>query len=195
MIAYLHGFNSDYNPDDNKIKVLESFDKVIGLRYDTFGSRTEIFKDLLYKAGEAKITAIVGTSLGGYYAAAIARELGIPSILINPSVSPYTGLADSLNAPLKNWRTGKENTLTDEVRNSYIRFNIDSDPDNYDYIPLVLLDEGDKVMSSDATHNILYRFDVIIYPDGSHRFEHMKEAEGDITEYLNICEYITDLDQ
>ena len=38
--------------------------------------------------------AIVGSSLGGFYAAVLARQIGCPVVLLNPAVHPARDLAD-----------------------------------------------------------------------------------------------------
>lgn len=56
---------------------------------------------------------LVGSSLGGFYAAVLAERLGCRAALVNPAVHPHTHFARYLG-PQKNMYTGEEFTLTTE---------------------------------------------------------------------------------
>ncbi|HWI14488.1 MAG TPA: YqiA/YcfP family alpha/beta fold hydrolase, partial [Burkholderiales bacterium] len=62
---------------------------------------------------------LIGSSLGGYYATALAERYGCRAVLINPAVRPYEGLSKYLG-PQTNLYTGEPYELTqahlDELR-------------------------------------------------------------------------------
>lgn len=56
-------------------------------------------------------TALVGSSLGGFYASWLAEKYGLRTVLLNPAVRPYELLSDYLG-PQKNLYTNAEYEFT-----------------------------------------------------------------------------------
>lgn len=54
---------------------------------------------------------LVGSSLGGFWATYLTERYGLPSVLINPAVSPQRRFAELVGQPLKNYHTGQPFTL------------------------------------------------------------------------------------
>jgi predicted esterase YcpF (UPF0227 family) len=198
MIVYLHGFNSAFNPDSDKVRALSKIDEVYPVSYNSFDSHTNILYDLLTKTRHLENPIFVGTSLGGFYAAALASSFGIPCVLINPLVSGSffrTAGAMMKDVPMKNYVTGEQSVLTQPVLDSYATLSLTDC--NYEYKPLLLLDMGDELLDSHETRETLK--DVVspssvYYPGGSHRFDHIDIALPSIQSYLNNCSYISHLD-
>lgn len=51
-----------------------------------------LYSQLRTVAAEKNVGLIVGTSLGGFYAAVLAADLGLPVILVNPCLMPFLHL-------------------------------------------------------------------------------------------------------
>jgi predicted esterase YcpF (UPF0227 family) len=97
MILYLHGFRS--SPASFKARV-------VGRRMAELGRADELLCPqlpaspkaamelalALVDATPARELAIVGSSLGGYYATWLAERLGCRAVLLNPAVTPLTSL-------------------------------------------------------------------------------------------------------
>lgn len=97
MILYLHGFRS--SPASFKARV-------VGRRMAELGRADELLCPqlpaspkaameqalALVGATPARELAIVGSSLGGYYATWLAERLGCRAVLLNPAVTPLTSL-------------------------------------------------------------------------------------------------------
>jgi predicted esterase YcpF (UPF0227 family) len=127
MIVYLHGFNSAFNPDSDKVRALSKIDEVYPVSYNSFDSHTNILYDLLTKTRHLENPVFVGTSLGGFYAAALASSFGTPCVLINPLVSGsfFRTAGETIkDVPMKNYVTGEQCVLTQPVLDSYATLSI-----------------------------------------------------------------------
>jgi predicted esterase YcpF (UPF0227 family) len=97
MILYLHGFRS--SPKSFKARV-------VGVRMLELGLSDDLLCPQLPASPAAAIAlalklvegvpaeqlAIVGSSLGGYYATCLAERLGCRAVLLNPAVQPFQDL-------------------------------------------------------------------------------------------------------
>ena len=52
--------------------------------------------------------AVVGSSLGGYYASWVAEQLRCPSVLLNPAVNPARDLAQYIGTETAQWHAPEE---------------------------------------------------------------------------------------
>jgi predicted esterase YcpF (UPF0227 family) len=135
---------------------------------------------------------LVGTSLGAYYAAAAAKILALPCVLINPCVDPFSNFRGRCpNIEYTNFVTGRIARLTSETVQSFEGHRMQLD--GYAYRPLVCLADGDEVFDSDVTAETLSDFEVVRFPGGSHRFEQMTDALQIIENYANVCSTAADL--
>lgn len=121
---------------------------------------------------------LIGSSLGGHYARYLARPLGAAMVLINPAMTPETDLLSCIGYN-HNPATGEEYTLSAADVQAFGSLRQDRcDPG----VPtLVLLDEGDELLDYRIAREFYSECArVIVYPGGSHRFEHLSEATGEI---------------
>ena len=97
-LVYLHGFRS--SPQSVKARKMASwmaqeFPQVTWWCPQLPASPQQAMADIL--AGVAdwpeQSMAVVGSSLGGFYASCLAEQLGCPAVLINPAVHPSRDLA------------------------------------------------------------------------------------------------------
>jgi len=114
LLIYIHGFNSA--PGSFKARL-------VGERMRELGREGEYFVPALpYAPSEAILllreivernpgAALIGSSLGGFYATWLAERYGLRTVLVNPAVRPYALLSGSLG-PQKNLYTGAEYELT-----------------------------------------------------------------------------------
>jgi len=97
VIVYIHGFNS--SPASAKAQLLKA-------RLETLGRGAEFAAPALppSPAQAARLldalatrnpgAALVGSSLGGYYATWLAEQHGLKAVLLNPAVRPYQLLSE-----------------------------------------------------------------------------------------------------
>jgi hypothetical protein len=97
MILYLHGFRS--SPRSFKARVVQRRLEELGRAQELIcpqlpaSPREAMALALLLAERHAPgDLAIVGSSLGGFYATWLAERLGVPAVVINPSVDPLKNL-------------------------------------------------------------------------------------------------------
>lgn len=123
-LLYIHGAFSAFKPDSEKVKNLQKVFDVVGHNYSMETPYPENKALLAQFCRDNDIDAVVGTSLGGLYAAEISAELSIPAILINPCVEPVMSLS-TIVGTMTNYATGKPETLTQEIVNTFpVKANI-----------------------------------------------------------------------
>ncbi|MCS6997352.1 MAG: alpha/beta fold hydrolase [Casimicrobiaceae bacterium] len=98
-ILYLHGFRS--SPQSSKATMLRERFAPTGHRYlcpqlpASPRAAIELACELIEERGEAaRDWALVGSSLGGYYATHLAERYGCRAVLLNPAITPAEDLAD-----------------------------------------------------------------------------------------------------
>lgn len=189
MIVYLHGFNSAYNPDSDKIVALSKLDKIYPLSYNSFDTYDNIMRSILEATSHLKNLVFAGTSLGGFYAANCASKLGVPCVLINPVTRGSFIQNNAIfikDVPMTNYVTGEINAVTQTMIDSYD--GLDIKELDYDCKPMLLLDLGDEIIDSEDTSKHLKDIiscSSVYYPGGSHRFDHIECSLLDIEYYLN----------
>jgi uncharacterized protein len=184
---YLHGLNSAYDPNSEKLKALEVLGPVEGITYNSFGTYAEILEFLTDKIKYDEDLVLVGTSLGGFWASEIGRYLKLPSVIINPCHDPAVMLAHHVDIEQINYQTGEKGILTQAALNSYAH-RLPA-PDWF-YLPLVLLDMGDDIIDAKITSEVFEGCSMIKFDGGSHRFDHMVESIPFILSYINWCSIV-----
>lgn len=114
MLIYIHGFNS--SPASSKAQLLKA-------RLEALGWGAEFTAPALpHSPAQAAAlldrlvsrhpgAALVGSSLGGYYATCLAEKHDLKAVLLNPAVRPYELLAPYVGRQ-KNFHTGEEYDFT-----------------------------------------------------------------------------------
>ncbi|MGH6622477.1 MAG: YqiA/YcfP family alpha/beta fold hydrolase [Burkholderiaceae bacterium] len=99
MIVYLHGFRS--SPASRKTTMLRERMTALGLAdhylcpalpASPLASIETVIA--MVKDVEPAGLALIGSSLGGYYATALAEKIGCRAALLNPAIAPYRDLRD-----------------------------------------------------------------------------------------------------
>lgn len=116
MLIYIHGFNS--SPASSKAQLLKA-------RMEAQGRGAEYAAPALpHSPAQAALlldglarrhpgAALVGSSLGGYYATYLSEKHGMKAVLLNPAVRPYELLKDHLG-PQQNFHTGEHYEFTQQ---------------------------------------------------------------------------------
>lgn len=114
MLIYIHGFNS--SPASTKADLLKKKLEALGRGAEFAApalphSPAQAAAMLDALAVRNPGAALVGSSLGGYYATYLAEKHGLKAVLLNPAVRPYELLKDHLG-PQQNFHTGERYEFT-----------------------------------------------------------------------------------
>lgn len=116
MLIYIHGFNS--SALSFKAGLVRSRMAALGRgaefacpELDHHPKRAIVQIEALMAGAGSAFVALVGSSLGGYYATYLAEKHAVRAALINPAVRPYEGLRDRLGLQ-RNLYTGEEYEFT-----------------------------------------------------------------------------------
>jgi uncharacterized protein len=101
LILYLHGFRS--SPNSRKAQHLLTLMRASGLEGDylcpQLPASPRAAAEVALAAAQLEPTerlALIGSSLGGYYATWVAEKLGCRAVLLNPAIRPYEDLKEHL---------------------------------------------------------------------------------------------------
>lgn len=97
MLVYIHGFNS--SPASAKAQLLRARLAALGRSAEFIApalppSPAQAARLLDAAASRHPGAALVGSSLGGYYATWLAEKHGLKAVLLNPAVRPYELLSE-----------------------------------------------------------------------------------------------------
>ena len=166
-IFYCHGFASYFDANKDKVRVLSAAAIVDGKTVDYTLPPKNVFESFQKAMSGGRNYLIVGTSMGGFFAAWLGTVLGFPYVAINPAVNPSHSLQKYIGERATHY--GTRFTLREETVEAYNAL-----PFRMDGQGLVALDMGDKVIYSQGTLQVVGdTLPVVTFPGGSHRFDHM----------------------
>ena len=97
MVFYLHGFRS--SPRSFKARLLQDYfqsidqaDKFLCPQLPVSPKEAMQLARKLCSSIDASELVLIGSSLGGYYATALAEELSCKAVLLNPAITPARDL-------------------------------------------------------------------------------------------------------
>lgn len=193
MIVYLHGFNSAGTVNNDKVIELMKLDDVYIITYNTFGNASEIIDKIAGEVDGFTDLIFVGTSLGGFFAAQLAKRFDAPAVLINPLFEPETNLKQFIDVPQANFVTEELRTLTATAVESYAGLPEIANPDKYAIVPLVIIAEDDELIPFALSKEHFQRLILFTTKDGGHRYNKPKQLLSVIQNYLNQAFVATDL--
>jgi len=145
MLIYIHGFNS--SPASAKARLVKARLEALGLGAESVApavppSPAQAADVLDALALRHRGAALIGSSLGGYYATWLAEKHAMKAVLLNPAVRPYELLAPMVGLQ-KRFHTGEEYVFTTEHVSELRALEVERiTPSQY----LLIVTMGDEVL-------------------------------------------------
>lgn len=117
LLIYLHGFNS--SPQSLKVRLLQEALTKLGHAERLYApqlphSPAQALALIEQRMAQESVPPVlIGSSLGGYYATALAEKHGLKALLINPAVAPSRWVSDYLGEQ-RNYHSGETWQLTQD---------------------------------------------------------------------------------
>lgn len=180
-IVYLHGFQG--SPQSAKARLLGADLArchpgvrylVPGLSFDpqaTIDILTQTLDSLAAEGYTAPL--VVGSSMGGFYAALLAARHGLRAVLVNPVVRAHELWAARLG-PVSNPYTGESRVLC--AQDVAVLRDFASPPPARPQDLLVLLQTGDETLDWRQAATLYADCSLLIQRGGNHAFEHFEDT-------------------
>jgi len=115
-----------------------------------------------------RVRALIGSSLGGFYATALNADHDLPAVLINPVIAPHRLLAAHLG-PQRRWCDDARFEVGIDYLDTLAQLYRPSPAASERY--LVLLQSGDEVLDYRDAEYYYAAHDLSTTTGGSHRFD------------------------
>lgn len=189
LLIYLHGFNS--SPFSYKAQYLSEYCHNNGLADcicvpelapEPAVALASVQKLIKRAAPDTDIT-LIGSSLGGYYATALAEQFKLRAVLINPAVYPYRLLKHYLGMN-HNYHTGTKYEMKPEYMQQLLDMEVQqlSEPQSY----LVLLQTADETLDYRHSAEKYAATQLVIEQGGSHGFDDFDQAVPQILDFAGL---------
>ena len=187
MILYVHGFNS--SALSFKAGLLRGRMTALGRGAEyacpelAHRPRQAIAQlEALIAESPCATTALVGSSLGGFYATWLAEKYGLKAVLVNPAVRPYELLRDYIG-PQKNLYTGAEYEFTGQHLAEMCELEVATiTPERY----LLMVQTGDEVLDYRQAVAKYHGAKQIVVEGGDHGFSNFADYLDTALEFCGI---------
>ena len=187
-LIYLHGFNS--SPQAAKAKAVLRY-----LQKNSFAAHfvvpwvppqplqaMDYLLNLLEELGPQQVR-LIGSSLGGFYAAYLSQQFGVPSVLINPVVRPDELMSHYLGEH-QNPYSGESYCLNAQHMGEFRDLNVEhlTEPEKI----LLMVQKGDETLDyrrAVAQYNASAQ---IVEEGGDHHFQGFERHLPHILEFLDL---------
>jgi predicted esterase YcpF (UPF0227 family) len=181
VLIYIHGFNSSALSfkagvlRERMVEARRSGEFLCPELPDRPQQAIALLDRLVTDCGPQRV-ALVGSSLGGFYATWLSERRAVPAVLVNPAVRPYELLRGYIGRQT-NLYTGAQYDFTERHLDELLELETGSiTPDRY----LLMVRTGDEVLNyQDAVER--YRgCEQLVIPGGDHGF-------GDFQRYVDVA--------
>ena len=185
MLLYVHGFNS--SPASFKAQLLKARLEAAGRGAEFTApelprSPAQAAQLLDALAARHPGAALVGSSLGGYYATWLAERHGLKAVLLNPAMRPYDLLRDFLGTQ-QNLYTGERYEFTSRHVDALRALEVDAiTPERY----LLIVATGDEVLDYRAAVERYRGCRQIVIEGGDHGLSGFERYIPAVLEFCGI---------
>lgn len=169
MILYIHGFGS-CGWGEKSLLLRRHFGVAGLLAPDLPYHPARALQHLRATIARQHVEAMIGSSLGGYYATYLNAEFRMPAVLINPVVAPAELLHD-YRGRQRRWCDDAQFEVDDDYVTTLRKLQRNTLTDREPY--LVLVQRGDEVLDYRQAVTFYRDKDVIEIDGGDHRFRHL----------------------
>lgn len=180
MILFIHGFGS-CGWGEKSLHLRQYFGLGQVLAPDLPFDPQQAISHLRAMTARYPIEALIGSSLGGFYATALNASDPLPAVLINPVVGPHRLLSHYLG-PQRRWCDDARFEVRDDHLEALIGLQRDRLATDERY--LVLLQQGDETLDYRQAASYYREKDVLQIPGGSHRFDNFEQQLPRIRDWL-----------
>ncbi len=171
-IVYLHGFRS--SPQSEKARFLRRYLNESGYTGQWYVPELphtpEAVEEQITRVLErmdGRRVGLIGSSLGGFFAAVMAERYSLPAVLINPAPYPYDLMADYLGLQT-NLYTGEVFSVT-QAHLDHLRAMDPGELSHPERI-LVLLQTGDETLDYRLAQKRFQGAEQVVEEGGDHRY-------------------------
>ena len=179
-LLYLHGFNS--SPESKKAQQtrrwVEQHAAAVEFLCPALPPHANAAMALLEKMVTDRpegSVALIGSSMGGFFASCLVEKFAIRAALVNPAVSPHRGLGQWLGENA-NYHSGEKWLFGQQHIDEYRRLDPAQINNKNNY--LVLLQSGDQVLDYRDAQQRYHGCKIILESGGDHSFidyhQHLK---------------------
>jgi predicted esterase YcpF (UPF0227 family) len=185
MIIYIHGFNSSARSFKagllrDRMSALGHSDRYACPELSHRPREAIVQLGALIERTPRASMALVGSSLGGYYATHLAEKFGARAVLVNPAVRPYESLRDYLG-PQKNLYSGAEYEFTEQHIAELRALDVETiTPEHY----LLMVRTGDEILDYRQAVEKYRGAQQIVIEGGDHGFS---DFAGYVDTVLEFC--------
>lgn len=185
-ILYLHGFRS--SPKSAKGRVLRAAALGCGMAFDAPDLNCDPFEAVeralgAYEALKVHGTVgVVGSSLGGFYAACVAKRTGARAVLINPAVRPWEVVKNYLGEQTI-YGTDRTLFVREEFADMLQELAVGGFPDPGRV--LTLLATGDELLDWHEAAELYAQCPSIVIEGSDHQISEFEEYVGRVCAFLS----------
>jgi predicted esterase YcpF (UPF0227 family) len=189
-LLYLHGFRS--SPSSNKARMMAS---VVAQRHPQVtwlcpalaASPQQAMDEVVASVTNwpRESMAVVGSSLGGFYATWLAERFGCKAVLLNPAVYPARDLANHLGE-LPFWHAPDQHfVFKAEFINELRSMEVEgiTRPERY----FAVIAKGDEVLDWREMTSHYRGADVTLLPAGDHAISDFDQHIDDVLNFLQLA--------
>ncbi|MFA9440956.1 YqiA/YcfP family alpha/beta fold hydrolase [Uliginosibacterium sp. sgz301328] len=187
MLIYLHGFRS--GPQSHKSQSLRAHMAAQGLADAFWGEQLALVpRDAIAQVSRvieacAVAPTLVGSSLGGHYATALAERYGLKAVLVNPSVISHVTLEPFLGRQTMIY-TGEEFDVRREHLDQMRELDVErlADPARY----WLMVEQGDELLDYRLAVQRYTGARQTVLEGGDHSFTRWDEYLDDILRFAGL---------